>query len=264
MFHQVGMPVYNPDFLRFLSWPDGDLRISNERTFIWSHFITKLLKLCNEKSCQTKRESCKAWAADILRKNFYVDDFLLLEESEKAAVQRISSVHSAFAARGFTLGNFASNRREVLVTVPQEERAQDVRTLDLTTDHLQVERALGVQWAVESDTLWFWIILKDKPFTQTGILSTICSVYDPLGIAAPLYWLGRRFYKISVAWSSDGMMKLMKNSAQAGKTGEDSFQLWHVSPWTVGSSLLILVQSSQGNYTASPMAAHPAMDKEHI
>ena len=74
--------------------------------------------------------------ADVLKKNFYVDDCLRLEESEEAAVQRISSVRSVCAAGGFKLGKFVSNRREVLVTVPQEERAQVVRTLDLTTDHL--------------------------------------------------------------------------------------------------------------------------------
>ncbi|XP_068676501.1 uncharacterized protein [Montipora foliosa] len=79
--------------------------------------------------------------ADVLRKNFYVDDCLRSEESEEAAVQRIKSVCSACAAGGFKLGKFFSNRREVLVTVPQEQRAQDVRTLDLTTDHLPLERS---------------------------------------------------------------------------------------------------------------------------
>ena len=64
--------------------------------------------------------------------------------------------------------------------------------MDLTTDHVLVERALGVQWAVESDTLGFQIILKDKPFTRRGILSTICSVYDPLGIAAPFLFVEKK------------------------------------------------------------------------
>ena len=130
--------------------------------------------------------------ADVLRKNFYVDDCLRSEESQEAAVHRISSIRSACAAGGFKLGKFVSNRREVLVTIPQEERAQDVRTLDLTTDHLPIERALGVQWAVESDTLGFRIILKDKLFTRRGILSTICSVCDPLGKAAPFLLVGKK------------------------------------------------------------------------
>ena len=71
------------------------------------------------------------------------------------------------------------------MSVPHDIRAHDLRTLDLSCYFLPVERALGVQWAIESDTLGFQIILKDKSLTRHGILSTICSVYDPLGIAAP-------------------------------------------------------------------------------
>ena len=61
-----------------------------------------------------------------------------------------------------------------------------------SSDFLPVERALWVQWAVESDTLGFRIILKDKPLTRRGILSTICSIYDPLGMAAPFVLTGKK------------------------------------------------------------------------
>ena len=145
--------------------------------------------------------------AYVLRKNFYVDDCLHSEEPEEAAVQRTSSVRSACAAGGFTLGKFVSNRLKVLETVSQEESAQDVRTLDLTTDHLLVERALVVQWAAESDKLRFRIILKGKPFTRIGILSTICSVYDPLGIAAPFLLVGKKILqdlcRMKLGWDEE-------------------------------------------------------------
>lgn len=104
------------------------------------------------------------------------------EESEEAAVQRIPGVRSACAHSGFNLLKFVSNIQKVLVTICHDERAQDIRTLDLTSDYLPVEGALGVHWAVESDTLGFRIVLTDKPLTQRGILSSICSEYDPLGI----------------------------------------------------------------------------------
>ena len=197
MFHQVRVPEYHRDFLRFLWWPDGDLSQDLEEYQMNVHLFGAvsspscsnfaLRRAADDAENHVGRET-----ADVLRKNFYVDDCLRSEETEEAAVQRISGVRSACAAGGFKLGKFVSNRREVLVTVPQEERAQDVRTLDLATDHLPVERALGEQWAVESDTLGFRIILKDKPFTRRGILSTICSVYDPLGIAAPFLLVGKK------------------------------------------------------------------------
>ena len=112
------------------------------------------------------------------------------EEPEEAAVQKTSSVRSACAAGGFTLGNFVSNRREFLLTVPQEERAQDVRTLDLTTDHPSVERALGVQWAVESD------MLTNRSHEEASCPP--CSVYNSLGIAALFLLIEKKILKISV------------------------------------------------------------------
>ena len=92
------------------------------------------------------------------------------------------------------------------MSVPQDIRAQDLRTLDLSCHFLPVERALGVQWAIESDTLRFRIILKGKPLTCRGILSTICSVYDPLGIAAPFLLNGKileHLCRLKIDWDEE-------------------------------------------------------------
>jgi hypothetical protein len=71
-------------------------------------------------------------------------------------------------------------------------------------DDLRVERALGVQWYIKSDSFGFIITLKDKPVTRTGILSTISSVYDLLGFAAPILLPGKRILqelcKSNIVW----------------------------------------------------------------
>lgn len=54
-----------------------------------------------------------------------------------------------------------------------------------------MERALGVQWCIESDTFNFTISLRDRPCTRRGILSTISSIYDPLGFVAPVLLEGK-------------------------------------------------------------------------
>ena len=50
---------------------------------------------------------------------------------------------------------------------------------------------LGVHWCIETDTLQFWIELKDKLLSR-GILSTVSSIYDPLGLLAPVILQGKR------------------------------------------------------------------------
>ena len=45
---------------------------------------------------------------------------------------------------------------------------------------------------METNTSGFRIELKDKSCTRRGILSTISSVYDPLGIASPVILVGKQ------------------------------------------------------------------------
>ena len=76
-------------------------------------------------------------------------------------------------------------------SVPPECRLPSLVDLDLAHT-LPVERALGVHWCVENDTFKFRIILQDKPLTRRGILGTISSIYDPLGLASPFILKGRK------------------------------------------------------------------------
>ena len=57
---------------------------------------------------------------------------------------------------------------------------------------LPIERALLVFWCVENDTFGFRITLLDKAFTRRGVLSTIGSIYDPLGLLGPFILKGRK------------------------------------------------------------------------
>ena len=99
--------------------------------------------------------------SNILKKNFYEDDCLRSEKTENLAIERIKGVRCGYARRGFHLTKFICNRRRVLNTVPEEERSKNVCIVDLNSEQLQIERALGVQWLVESDVFGFRIILKD-------------------------------------------------------------------------------------------------------
>ena len=89
---------------------------------------------------------------------------------------------------GFHLHKWISNRRPVLESIPKQERAKGIEALDLHTDDLPVERALGVIWSVESDCFGFRIKMKEDigNHTRRTILSMVCSVFDPLGFAAPV------------------------------------------------------------------------------
>ncbi|XP_022804737.1 uncharacterized protein LOC111341954 [Stylophora pistillata] len=137
-------------------------------------------------------ETCGSAAADFIRRNFYVNDGLKAVPPVEQAKELIKNTKSLCQKGGFRLHKFTSNSREVANSVPEEDRATDSKDYRLISNYTAVERALGVHWCIESDTLQFRIIMQDKPPTRRGILSTVSSVFDPLGLVAPFILGGKQ------------------------------------------------------------------------
>ncbi len=53
---------------------------------------------------------------------------------------------------GFHLMQWVSNSCEILQAIAEEDRSKNLSKLNLDRDELPVERALGLQWCVQSDT----------------------------------------------------------------------------------------------------------------
>ena len=70
-----------------------------------------------------------------------------------------------------------------LVKWLRQSRRLKVKNLDF--DHPIIERALGDQEQMSSHTFSFNISINDRLATVRGLLSTISSVYVPLGFVAP-------------------------------------------------------------------------------
>lgn len=89
------------------------------------------------------------------------------------------------------LHKIASNSEEVMRAFPLEDHASDLRDLDLGVDAVAMQRSLGISWDLKSDTFTFQVSSEVKPFTHRGVLSTVNSLYDPLGFAAPVIIQGK-------------------------------------------------------------------------
>ena len=121
-----------------------------------------------------------------------MDESLTSVPTISEAIELIEDSQALCASAKLRLHKFASNRRDVLEALPKDDRARDLKDLDLRHDPLPVQRSLGTYWCIEPDTLGFRIELKDKPLSRRGILSTISSVYDPLGIVSPVILTGKQ------------------------------------------------------------------------
>ena len=189
MFHQVNVPPKDRDCLRFHWWPSGNLDNSPQEFRMTAHLFgaTSSPSCCNFALKQTAidfGDSYDSIVVDTITKNMYVDDCLTSVPSEENGKTLIKDVTSLCKEGGFRMTKWISNKPSVIESIPVDERAKEVREWSLD-DNLPVERALGVKWFIETDSLGFNIKIKDKSPTRRSILSIVSSVYDPIGIASP-------------------------------------------------------------------------------
>ena len=202
------VPEEDRDVLRFLWWPKGDFTKKLEEYRMTVH----LFGAVSSPSCANfamrwnaedhKHEFSPDVANTILR-NFYVDDCLKSLSSSSAAVKHVGDLRKLMLIGGFNVTKWASSDRQVLESIPLEERAKDVKELNLKCDTLPTERALGVSWFVETDAFGFKVDIKEKPCTRRGNLSGVSSAYDPLGMAAPFFLPAKDLCRKGLSWDDE-------------------------------------------------------------
>lgn len=77
-----------------------------------------------------------------------------------------------------------------------DDLAKDLKDLDIGNDQLPVQRSLGLNWDLMSDPFTFRFTAAEKPYTRRGILSVVNSLYDPLGLVAPVTIRGKMILQI--------------------------------------------------------------------
>jgi hypothetical protein len=212
MFHQVVVSETQRDLLRFLWWPNADL--SNEPVSfrmrvhlfggVWSP------SCCNFALRRTAEDHSHLYEADVsqtVNDNFYVDDCLKSLQGVEEAKRHVVQLQSLLQNGGFKLTKWISNSREVLSLLPASELGSKLKNRDLDTEDLPIERALGATWDVEADEFSYQTAVKERPNTRRGMLSTVCSVFDPLGFICPFVVRAKRMVqeacRMKLGWDDD-------------------------------------------------------------
>lgn len=88
---------------------------------------------------------------------------------------------------GLNLMNFPSNHVSVLRSIPNELRKDGGKDKDLNLDTLPENKALGVKFNIQENTLGFIIRVNDKPVTKRELQAALSSVYDFIGLGSPFH-----------------------------------------------------------------------------
>ncbi|KAK7891906.1 hypothetical protein WMY93_023869 [Mugilogobius chulae] len=135
--------------------------------------------------------------------------------------QPLQRTQASLRESNLRLHKFASNSDTVLHAFAPEDRAV-LKDLDLSGEATPVQRSLGLLWVTTTDTFTFKVSEDKKDFTRRGVLSTVNSVFDPLGMLAPVTIEGKSLLREFCADNSDWDAPLPKEKLKEWEAWRDS------------------------------------------
>ncbi|KAK3731883.1 hypothetical protein QZH41_005772 [Actinostola sp. cb2023] len=202
MFYSFSVQENHRNYLKFLWYQDNnpgkDIVEYRMKVHIFGSTSSPAVATYGlRKTAEVEKANFGPDAADLVNRNFYVDDALKSVPTVEDAVDLLHRTQSMLSTANLRLHKIASNRQEVMEAFPSEDQASDLRDLDLSKDAVPVQRSLGVSWDLKTDDFTFKVSteVEEKPFTRRGVLSVVNSLYDPLGLVAPVVIRGKAFLR---------------------------------------------------------------------
>ncbi|KAG7483457.1 hypothetical protein JOB18_048755 [Solea senegalensis] len=130
-------------------------------------------------------------AKHFVEHNFYVDDGLISLSSATEAIDLLTRTQEMLSASNLRLHKIASNCSDVLKAFSQEDHAKGLEDLDFDDNSALIQRSLGLSWELKHDIFTFRATATEKPYTHRGVLAVVNSLFDPLGLVAPVVIQGK-------------------------------------------------------------------------
>ena len=140
--------------------------------------------------------------AHLVATNFNVDNYLDSVNTEDEAIKRSQQMTTLLSQGGFHLWKWITSSRPVLGSIPPENRNDP--KLDAHFDELPTEKTLGLLWNCNEDSFRFRFKLNSPVVTKRDLLRAISSIFDPLGMLAPIILKARiilkKVWSAKIAW----------------------------------------------------------------
>ena len=200
MFHQVRVNTEHRNLLRFLWWEEGNLESEPTEFRMCTHLFgatsSPAVALCAlRRTADEHGDDSATGASNFVKNSFYIDDGVFSTSNSSEALQLIQDAVELCDKGGFRLHKFMSNDAEVLKKLPIYSLSRSSREAICEGKPLPCERVLGIQWNTSNDTLCIEPTLPEKPATRRGILSSLSSLYDPLGFLSPCTLVAKNLLK---------------------------------------------------------------------
>lgn len=186
MFHRIMMRKEDQDCQRFLWRSD-----SNKELNIYRMNVLTFGASCSPSTAQyVKNKNAEEFArsypqaADAIKTNHYVDDYLDSFPSLEVAKKISHEVYFIHSKAGFHLRNWLSNSTEVIDEL--EGHSPNIKK-GISANSESIDKVLGMWWCTNSDSFTYTFhlnqdVLSCQHPTKREILRTLMRVFDPMGL----------------------------------------------------------------------------------
>ncbi|XP_013396919.2 uncharacterized protein LOC106163784 [Lingula anatina] len=206
MFYSFLVNEEHRDFLRFFWYRDNDPKKEiieyRMRVHVFGNTPSPAVATYGlRKAVEHADEDVKHFVT----KNFYVDDALITGSDSESLTDLVKRTQKVLWENGrIRLHKIASNSPDLVNAFPTEDREKTLMNLDLFTEELPTQASLGISWNMDKDCFGFSLFIPERPFSKRGILSTVNSIFDPLGFLSPVTvtgkMLAREMHVEAVGW----------------------------------------------------------------
>lgn len=208
MFHSFVVREDHRNFLRFLWFKDNDTTKEvveyRMKVHVFGNHPSPAVAIYGlQRATLHGEEEFGRDAKRFIHRDFYVDDGLQSLPSATEAISVLKADQGMLAISNLRLHKITSNCPAVMQVFPSTDHAKDLRDLDLDIDSPPVQRSLGLSWDLVNDTFTFRVANSEKPFTRRGMLATINSLFDPLGLVVPITIQGKHLLQHLTSDTSD-------------------------------------------------------------
>ncbi|XP_017275504.2 uncharacterized protein LOC108249317 [Kryptolebias marmoratus] len=224
MFYCFNVHEQDRNYLRFLWFRDNDISKDiveyRMRVHVFGNSPSPAVAIYGlHQSVLRSEPDSDPDVRQFVTRDFYVDDGLKSLPTIEMAVSLLQRTRDTLAKSNLRLHKIAANRKEVLEAFPTQDHAKDLKDLDFEADSVIMQRSLGLLWDLGRDCFTFRVPDETKPFTKRGVLSTINSLYDPLGFVAPVTIQGKSILRELTVGNGDWDTPLPPEK-------EESWTLW--------------------------------------
>lgn len=229
MFHSFLVKEEHRDYLRFLWFKDhnldGDIVEYRMRIHVFGNCPSPSVAVYGLKRTAVEGESEFGSDARLyIERHFYVDDGLKSFSTEAEAIDVLHRAQQKLARSNLRLHKISSNSPIIMRAFPNEDLATMLQGLDLGVNSPSIQRSLGLCWDLSIDAFVFQVSISDKPYTKRGVLSTITSLYDPLGFVVPVSIEGRSILRDISGDADDWDVILLKEKQEQWQKWKNSLK----------------------------------------